>query len=207
MKEKLQNWINWILYDELMDGKINAPKHLLGNHDYGDGQVITCFKPHSQSVSIKTPSGKKIVPMEKISEEGFYGAYFPKKRYNGSNYRLVTEYYDGTTVESADCYSYDGLLTDYDAYLFAEGKNYDIYNKMGAHPMTIDGVKGTYFAVWAPDARRVSVVGDFNMWDGSLNPMQIHSVSGIYELFIPDVLPGAVYKFQILTRYGDILSR
>ncbi|HBE09887.1 MAG TPA: 1,4-alpha-glucan branching enzyme, partial [Lachnospiraceae bacterium] len=82
-----------------------------------------------------------------------------------------------------------------------------IYNKMGAHPMTIDGVKGTYFAVWAPDARRVSVVGDFNMWDGQLNPMQIHSASGVYELFIPDVNPGAVYKYQILTRYGEILYK
>ena len=73
--------------------------------------------------------------------------------------------------------------------------------------MTIDGVKGTNFAVWAPNARRVSVVGDFNMWDGSLNPMQIHTASGIYELFIPDVMPGAVYKFQILTRTGDILYK
>ena len=72
MKDKLQNWINWILYDELIDGKINAPKHLLGNHDYGDGQVITCYKPHSQSVSIKSPKGKTLTPMEKISEEGFY---------------------------------------------------------------------------------------------------------------------------------------
>ena len=109
--------------------------------------------------------------------------------------------------ESADPYAFDGLFTDFDAYLFAEGKNYDVYNKMGAHPIEIDGVKGTYFAVWAPDARRVSVVGDFNMWDGSLNPMQIHSASGVYELFIPGVMPGAVYKFQILTRYGDILYK
>ncbi|MBR6217984.1 MAG: 1,4-alpha-glucan branching protein GlgB [Eubacterium sp.] len=145
--------------------------------------------------------------MEKVSEEGFYGIYFPNKKFKGNKYRFVTEYYDGTTVVSADCYSFEGLFTDYDAYLFAEGKNYDIYNKMGAHPMTIDGVKGTYFAVWAPDARRVSVVGDFNMWDGQLNPMQIHSASGVYELFIPDVNPGAVYKYQILTRYGEILYK
>ena len=207
MNEKLNNWINWILYDELIDGKINAPKHLLGIHDYGNGQVITCYKPHSASVSIKAPSGKTSFPMEKVSEEGFYGIYFPNKKFKGNKYRFVTEYYDGTTVVSADCYSFEGLFTDYDAYLFAEGKNYDIYNKMGAHPMTIDGVKGTYFAVWAPDARRVSVVGDFNMWDGQLNPMQIHSASGVYELFIPDVNPGAVYKYQILTRYGEILYK
>ena len=207
MNDKLYNWINWVLYDELVDGKINAPRHLLGNHDYGDGQVITCYKPHSESVSIKTPKGKTLTPMEKINDAGFYGIYFPKKKIKGSAYRFVTNYYDGTTVESADCYAFEGLFTDYDAYLFAEGKNYDIYEKMGAHPMTIDGVKGTYFAVWAPDARRVSVVGDFNMWDGALNPMHIHPASGVYELFIPDVNPGAVYKFQILTRYGDILYK
>ena len=104
MRDKLQNWINWILYDELMDGKINAPKHLLGNHDYGDGQVITCFKPHSQSVSIKTPKGKTSIPMEKISEEGFYGVYFPKKKYKGTAYRYVTEYYDGTRVGRSVCF-------------------------------------------------------------------------------------------------------
>ena len=87
------------------------------------------------------------------------------------------------------------------------GKHYDVYEKFGAHPMTIDGVKGTYFAVWAPHARRVSVVGDFNMWDGALNPMQMMQTSGIYELFIPDVAPGAVYKYQILTRDGEILYK
>ncbi len=207
MNDKLNNWINWILYDELIDGKINAPKHLLGIHDYGDGQVITCYKPHSSSVSVKLPKGKASTPLEKISEDGFYGIYFPKKKFKGVDYHLVTEYYDGTSVESVDCYAFPGQFTDYDAYLFAEGKDYDIYKKMGAHPMEIDGVKGTYFAVWAPDARSVSVVGDFNMWDGALNPMQLHSASGIYELFMPGVMPGAIYKFQILTRYGEILFK
>ncbi len=207
MNDKLQNWINWILYDELIDGKINAPKHLLGNHEYGSGQVITCYKPHSERVCIKAPKGKALVEMERIGDDGFYGIYFPKPKFKGVNYRFVTDYYDGTTVESADCYAFPGLFTDYDAYLFAEGDHYDIYEKMGAHPMEIDGVKGTYFSVWAPDARRVSVVGDFNMWDGALNPMQIHSVSGVYELFIPGVDAGAVYKFQILTRYGEILYK
>jgi len=207
MDDRLHNWINWILYDELMEGKINAPKHLLGIHDFGEGQVITCYKPHSASVSVKSPRGKVSYPMEQVGEDGFYGIYFPKKKFEGTKYHLVTEYYDGTTVESADCYSFDGLITDFDAYLFAEGKHYDIYNKMGAHPMEINGEKGTYFAVWAPDARRVSVVGDFNMWDGALNPMQIHPASGIYEIFIPGVMPGAVYKFQILTRYGEILYK
>lgn len=207
MDERLHNWVNWILYDELMAGKINAPKQLLGIHEYGDGQVVTCYRPHSSKVSIRTASGKTYYPLEKVSEDGFYGIYFPTKKIQGTKYRLLTEYYDGTSVETADAYAFDGKITDFDAYLFAEGKHYDIYDKMGAHPCEIDGVKGTYFAVWAPDARRVSVVGDFNMWDGMLNPMQIHSSSGIYELFIPDVMPGAVYKYQILTRYGEILYK
>ena len=114
---------------------------------------------------------------------------------------------DFTTVVTAAAYAFDSQITEFDTYLFAEGKHYDVYEKFGAHPMTIDGVKGTYFAVWAPHARRVSVVGDFNMWDGALNPMQMMQTSGIYELFIPDVAPGAVYKYQILTRDGEILYK
>lgn len=206
MNKRLQNWVNWVLYDELMNGQLNAPKHLMGIHDYGEGQVITVYRPHSESVSVTSVTGKNPVPMEELAE-GFYGVYFPKKKYKGNKYKIETKYYDGTTVLTADCYAFDSLITDYDTYLFAEGKNYDIYDKLGAHPMTIDGVKGTYFSVWAPNARRVSIVGDFNMWDGALNPMQIHAASGIYEIFMPDVNEGAVYKFQIQTRTGDILYK
>ena len=206
MNERLENWVNWVLYDELAEGKINAPRHILGIHDYGEGQVITVYRPHADSVFVTSVTGKRPVEMVKLAE-GFYGAYFPKKKYKGNKYRIQTNYQDGTTVTTADAYAFDGLITDYDTYLFNEGKNYDIYEKLGAHPMKIDGVEGTYFAVWAPNARRVSVVGDFNMWDGNLNPMQLHSVSGIHELFIPDVKEGAVYKFQILTRDGELLYK
>ena len=206
MNKRLKNWVNWVLYDELREGKLNAPKHLLGIHDYGDGQVITVYRPHAKKVTVSSPTGKTQDELHWLAE-GLYGIYYPKKKFQGTKYRITTEYEDGTTVVTADAYAFPSQITDFDVYLFAEGKHYDIYEKMGAHPMTIDGVKGTYFAVWAPDARRVSVVGDFNMWDGDLNPMQIEQASGIYELFIPNVEPGAVYKYQILTRNGDILYK
>ena len=206
MNKRLEDWVNWILYDELKNGVINAPKHLLGNHDYGDGQVITVYRPYAEKVSVVSPTGKNREEMECLAE-GFYGYYSAKKKYKGTKYRVETTYQDGSTVVTADAYAFDSQITEFDTYLFAEGKLYDIYEKFGAHPMTIDGVKGTYFAVWAPHARRVSVVGDFNMWDGALNPMQMMQTSGIYELFIPDVAPGAVYKYQILTREGEILYK
>lgn len=206
MNKRLEDWINWILIDELKSGIINAPKHLLGNHDYGDGQVIMVYRPHAEKVCVVSPTGKNRDEMECLSD-GVYGFYSAKKKYKGTKYRIETTYQDGTTVVTADAYAFDSQITDFDTYLFAEGKHYDVYEKFGAHPMTIDGVNGTYFAVWAPHARRVSVVGDFNMWDGALNPMQMMQTSGIYELFIPDVAPGAVYKYQILTRDGEILYK
>ena len=206
MNKRLEDWINWILIDELKSGIINAPKHLLGNHDYGDGQVIMVYRPHAEKVYVVSPTGRIRDEMECLTE-GVYGFYSAKKKYKGTKYRIETTYQDGTTVVTADAYAFDSQITDFDTYLFAEGKHYDVYEKFGAHPMTIDGVKGTYFAVWAPHARRVSVVGDFNMWDGALNPMQMMQTSGIYELFIPDVAPGAVYKYQILTRDGEILYK
>ena len=197
MNKRINDWINWVLYDEL----------IAGIHEYGEGQIITAYRPHAVEVKVTSRTGKKVHTMEKVTDEGFYAIFFPKKEFSGTKYNLVTTYEDGTTVTTADPYAFDSQISDFDSYLFAEGKHYEIYNKFGAHPMTIDGVKGTYFAVWAPDARRVSVVGDFNMWDGNLHPMQLRPNGGIYELFIPNVLSGAVYKYQILTRYDEILYK
>ena len=141
--------------------------------------------------------------MERVDDNGFYALYLAKKKINGSKYRFVTTYQDGSTIISADPYSFDNQLGDVDVHLFAEGNHWEIYKKLGAHPMKIDGVAGTYFAIWAPHARRVSVVGDFNMWDGALHPMNMMTTSGFFELFIPDVGEDAVYKFNILSRYGE----
>ena len=205
MNEKLQRWINWIQYDELIAGKNNNPKKLLGLHDYYKGQVVTAYKPHAVSVKVMSSTGKNVMEMEPVGEDGFFGLYLPKKVYK--NYVFETTYEDGSTVTLADPYAFEPQIGDMDIYLFAEGKHYEIYEKLGAHPMKLNGVEGTYFAVWAPNARRVSVVGDFNMWDGALHPMNMMGPSGIHELFIPGVKEGAVYKFQILTRFDELIYK
>ena len=205
MNEKLQRWINWIQYDELIAGKNNNPKKLLGLHDYYKGQVVTTYKPHAVCVKVMSSTGKNVMEMEPVGEDGFFGLYLPKKVYK--NYVFETTYEDGSTVTLADPYAFEPQISDMDIYLFAEGKHYEIYEKLGAHPMKLNGVEGTCFAVWAPNARRVSVVGDFNMWDGALHPMNMMGPSGIHELFIPGVKEGAVYKFQILTRFDELIYK
>jgi len=205
MNEKLQRWINWIQYDELIAGKNNNPKKLLGLHDYYKGQVVTAYKPHAVCVKVMSSTGKNVMEMEPVGEDGFFGLYLPKKVYK--NYVFETTYEDGSTVTLADPYAFEPQISDMDIYLFAEGKHYEIYEKLGAHPMKLNGVEGTYFAVWAPNARRVSVVGDFNMWDGALHPMNMMGPSGIHELFIPGVKEGDVYKFQILTRFDELIYK
>ncbi len=207
MQEKLEQWIKWVEYDELMEGCHNAPHNLLGLHDFNKGQVFTVYRPEAQSIYVTDRKGNKRLDLEEVEPgSGFFGIYTEGRKYKAP-YLLHIQYGENDVVVTEDPYSFQPQLTDMDLYLFAEGKHYQIYEKLGAHPMEIDGVKGTYFAVWAPHARAVSVVGDFNMWDGRLHLMRTLEVSGIYELFIPGVQPGAVYKYQILTRAGEILMK
>ena len=123
------------------------------------------------------------------------------------DYRLRFHYADGAIWERGDPYRFLPTLGDVDLHLFNEGTHRELWKKLGAHVRTIDGVRGVSFAVWAPNARRVSVVGDFCGWDGRIYPMRMLGSSGVWELFVPDVEPGALYKFEILTREGDSRSR
>ncbi len=117
-------------------------------------------------------------------------------------YRLRFRFKDGNTWESFDPYAFPPLLTDYDLYLFGEGTHYLKYEKLGAHVREMEGVRGVHFGVWAPNAQRVSVVGDFNFWDGRVHALRNRGPSGIWELFIPGLDEGALYKFEILSRAG-----
>lgn len=207
MQEKLDQWINWVEYDELLAGCHNAPHNILGLHNFGKGQVFTVYRPEAKQIFVTNAKGEQKVELEEVGEgSGFFGLYVDGKRYK-SDYLLHIYYGENDVVVTADPYAFEPQISSDDLYLFAEGKHYQIYDKLGAHPMTINGVKGTYFAVWAPHARAVSVVGNFNMWDGRLHLMRTLEVSGVYEIFIPGVEPGAVYKYQILTRKGDLLMK
>lgn len=206
MQEKLERWINWVEYDELLEGRHNAPHNLLGLHEYMKGQVITVYRPGAQKIFVSNKDGRMKKELDAVEDKGFFGIYVEKNIYE-RDYLLYIQYGENDVVVTHDPYSFEPQISDVDMYLFAEGNHYEIYNLLGAHPMTVNGVEGTYFAVWAPHARCVSVVGNFNMWDGRLHLMRTLNVSGIYELFIPGVGEGAVYKYQVMTRKGDILMK
>ena len=207
MEEKLDQWINWVEYDEILAGQHNAPHNILGLHEFGKGQVFTVYRPEAQAVAVTDAAGKNRIELEEVEPgSGFFGKYVSGKKYKHT-YKLHIAYGEDDVVFTEDPYAFAPQISSDVLYLFAEGKHYQIFEKLGAHPMEVNGVKGVYFAVWAPHARAISVVGDFNMWDGRLHLMRTLEVSGIYELFIPGVEPGAIYKYQILTRTGDILMK
>lgn len=205
MQKQLEKWMNKIQYEELMDGANNSPHKLLGLHTCGKGQVILAYRPVARAIRVIDKNRNHVTELEALNEDGLFGIYLEKQIYR--KYKLEIEYGDYDIVVTEDPYSFKPQIGDLDLHLYAEGNHYQIYEKLGAHPMTIDGVSGTYFAVWAPNARSVSVVGSFNMWDGRLHPMRVLGVSGIYELFIPGVTEGAIYKYQILTREGEYLHK
>lgn len=205
MQEMLEKWMNEIQYEELIAGTNNDPHKLLGKHPMEKGQVITACRPSARRITATDWDGGSRNDLEPLDEYGFFGLYLDKPVYD--KYKLEIEYGENDIVVTEDPYSFEPQISKADLFLFGEGNHYELYEKLGVHPMTIDGVYGTYFAVWAPDARSVSVVGTFNMWDGRLHPMRQLEVSGVYELFIPHVEPGAIYKYQILTRDGNLLHK
>ena len=205
MNEKLKNYIDWIQYDELIAGVNNCPHKLLGNHIYDGHQIICAYRPAADYIKIFDRNGKNERYLDKVDDKGFFGLYLEKEEYK--DYYFEVRYYDGSILKIDDPYRFEPVITNDDLYLFAESNHYEIYKKLGAHPMTINGVKGTLFAVWAPHARRVSVVGEFNMWDGRLHPMRVLGSSGVHELFIPGIDEGTVYKFLIRTRSNEFIFK
>ena len=203
MHTQVLKWLDVIQYQELVEAKNNVPHKILGLHRVEQGFIIAAYRP--EACSISATYNQIHVDLEPYGTYGYFITYVEEETID--EYILQINYADGTVITTKDPYSFDSYISELDTYLFSEGNHYDIFEKLGAHPMIFNGVQGTYFAVWAPNARRVSVVGDFNLWDGRIHPMKLLRDSGIYELFIPDVCEGSIYKFQILTRSGEILYK
>ncbi|MEK7269081.1 MAG: alpha-amylase family glycosyl hydrolase, partial [Nitrospirota bacterium] len=147
--------------------------------------------------------GSQPVPMRTVHPAGLFEATVPGV-IDKTRYRLRVTDRKGGVTERHDPYAYPPLLTDFDLHLFGEGRHYRAYDMLGAHIRTVEGVAGVGFVVWAPNAMRVSVVGDFNGWDGRRHPMRNRGNTGLWELFIPDILKGAAYKYEIRPRDRDV---
>ena len=188
----------------LAEARHDNPFGVLGPHVEGNGVVIRACIPMAERIAV-TRTGFPPVPMKKRHAAGIFEAAIPGLKEIPA-YHLQVTYGDGATADLDDPYRYDRVLTDYDLYLFGEGKHTRIYDKLGAHLITAGGTEGTHFAVWAPNAKRVSVVADFNWWDGRRHPMRKIGL-GVWEIFIPDVGVGEKYKFELLTAHGEILLK
>ncbi len=206
MNEKLYHLINWADVEEIEYAESRNPKKILGAHEVEGGTLFQSFLPHATEVSLLKEGGRKPVPMEAADEEGFFALWIPGKV---SDYQLDVVYDNGFRMVMEDPYNpkFHSILTETDYKKFSEGIAYDLYQKLGAHPMNMEGADGVNFAVFAPEAVRVSVVGDFNMWDGRRHQMERDEYSGIFELFIPGCHQGDLYKFEIHTKHGDVMLK
>lgn len=203
MEQKLYDQMDWAAIEELVYSESSDPHRVLGPHITEDGLLIQALLPTAKNVTVRLTSTGKTYPMELADEAGFFAVLIPRKTVTA--YTLLVEYDNGTEEELHDPYAFAPQYKEEDLKKFEAGIHYTIYEKMGAHPMVIGGVEGVYFSVWAPCAMRVSVVGDFNLWDGRRHQMRRigEGDANIFELFIPGLKAGAIYKYEIKTKAGE----
>ncbi|MDQ0716298.1 1,4-alpha-glucan branching enzyme [Streptomyces luteogriseus] len=183
--------------ERLLAGTHHAPHSVLGAHPVPGGIAFRAFRPYALSVTVV--SGELRAELHDDGE-GFFSGLLPLREVPA--YRLVVEY-EGTVLETEDAYRFLPTLGDLDLHLIGEGRHEELWTALGAHPMTHEGVTGTRFAVWAPNARGVRVTGTFNFWDGTGHIMRSLGSSGVWELFLPDVGEGELYKFEITRPDGS----
>jgi 1,4-alpha-glucan branching enzyme len=185
-----------------MAGRHPDPFAVLGPHPGPGGLVIRAIAPAAETLEARTPDGKLLAKLTKCAPDGFFEGLAPGRR--RTDYRLHASN-PGGTWSFDDPYRFGPVLGALDDHLLVEGSHRRLWERLGAHPMTHEGADGVHFAVWAPRARRVSVVGDFNQWDGRCAQMRKRIDSGVWEIFIPGLAAGARYKFEIIGPQGDLL--
>src|ERR1700712_2563043 len=185
--------------DALIRAEHRDPFSMLGPHSDGEeGQVIRAYLPNALGVRVLSRDGERdLGELTMTDKPGFFAGHFPARE----PYLLKINWATGEQI-TEDPYSFGQLLGEMDLYLFAEGNHRDLSSALGAQVVEVEGVAGVRFSVWAPNARRVSVVGDFNSWDGRRHPMRVRHPSGVWEIFIPRLQPGEAYKYEILGQHG-----
>src|SRR5215475_11526565 len=194
--------------DQLLKARLADPFSLLGPHPVKDGWAVRFFVPWADEANLAFHNSAKVTDAVKLRPEGFFEATWPSSQTTSpepGSYKIQGRTHEGVPFEIYDPYSFPPLLSDFDLHLMGEGRHYDTYEKLGAHIKTVNGIVGVNFAVWAPSARRVSIVGDFNIWDGRTRPMRPRGSSGVWELFIPGTGEGSIYKFEITGPAGNLL--
>ena len=199
MSKTVYDYMDWPEIEAVVYGEETAPRDVMGPRLTPDGVLIQGFFPEARAAAVVT--GRTKYEMELEDEAGYYAVLIPGRRI--PDYEFQVEF-EKETKNFKDAYAFGGLLTEEDERAFLGGVYYEAYKKMGAHPMVMNGVAGTHFAVWAPNAVRVSVVGEFNNWDGRALPMHKMPMSGLFELFIPGVKAGDAYRYEIKAK-GDVL--
>ena len=189
--------------DAIAHGRHGDPFAVLGPHDTADGCSIRAFLPNADGATvIDRSNGQVLGALQRLHPDGFWAGTIPAR----APYTLRFDTPFGP-YETADPYAFPPTLGPLDLHLLGEGRHRDLGHVLGAHPAEMEGVPGVRFAVWAPNASRVSVVGDFNFWDGRRHPMRRHTGAGVWDLFIPGVAAGAIYKYELLGPTGEMLPQ
>jgi 1,4-alpha-glucan branching enzyme len=189
--------------ERLVAGELRDPHGLLGRHPAKGGFVHRVWRPEAESVRVVT-SGEVVGKLERVHPAGLFEGVVEDPV---ADYSLEIGYPGGQTYTIRDPYAFLPTLGELDLHLLGEGRHERLWEKLGAHVREIDGISGVAFAVWAPNARSVRVLGDFNSWDGRLHPMRTLGSSGIWELFVPDLGDGTLYKFEVLTAQGALVVK
>ena len=201
---------NLLELQQIINSSHGDPHHILGMHEIktpeGAGLAVRAFIPQAKKIVVldpQKPGWELELPI--VHRDGFFEGVI--KRSKWFRYQLRITAHDGNEWTTHDPYSFAPVLSDLDLHLFGEGTHYKIFDKLGAHFMNIDGVDGVLFAVWAPNAQRISLIGDFNGWDGRRHPMRVRSNSGLWELFVPGLQQYDRYKFEIKALDGRIFQK
>lgn len=201
---------NFIELQRVVSADCGDPHHILGMHEIEkDGKaalVARVLNPQAKEVSVIDIKKGKEYPLEKIHADGFFEGII-KGRKKWFMYKLKITNHDGSIWETYDPYSFSPQISEYDSFLFAQGNHYDIYKKLGANFAVVDGVEGVVFGVWAPNAKRVSVIGSFNEWDARRHQMRELYSEGIWEIFIPGLKNFDRYKYEIKTPDGTTIQK